>query len=439
MKIAVVSAAVLLLGRAFLSGEPSPPAEALPAAPAGMVSLPGGAYQPLYAKAATSRKVPASFLSTLPVTNGQFLDFVRAHPEWRRSQVLPERADQNYLRHWAGDLDLGPQAEQLKDAPVTAVSWFATRAFCEARGQRLPTQDEWEFAARADATRIDASTDQIFLGKLLEWYSKPNPAVLPSVHAAEPNVYGLRGLHGLVWEWVYDFNSTMILGDSRGDDSLERQLFCGSGSLLAGDVSNYAAFMRYAFRSSLKGNYCVGSLGFRTAQSIHPEAAVGPVSAIPYAHTSRWRTQENREVTLGSLGGKVRVITMGFTSCRYACSRIVSDLHRIELALGTDAGRIGIVFASIDPEADTPEAMAAFAAERNLSPERWTFLTGEEGGIRDLAVALAFKYQRVDQEFSHSNLIGVLDAKGNLVHREERLGADITPTVEAIKKLLANP
>ena len=417
------------------------PAQTENPAPAGMVHLPGGQYQPLYAKAATPRTVRGFFMSTAAVTNGQFLEFVRRNPQWQRSRVTRENADENYLRHWAGDLDLGPEAARLQAAPVTGVSWFAARAYCEAQGTRLPVQDEWEFAARADATRIDASTDQAFLKKLLEWYSKPNAAVLPAAGEAEANVYGLRGLHGQVWEWVHDFNSTMIIGDARGDDSLERKLFCGAGALQAGDVSNYAAFMRYAFRSSLKGNYCVGSLGFRMAQWLPGDVspAGAPVAANPYALTSRWRTGAGRETGLDTLAGKVRLVTMGFTSCRYSCSRIVSDIHRIEEALGPDADRIGIVFASIDPEGDTPAAMSAFATDRKLSPDRWTFLTGDQAGIRDLAVALDFKYQQVDKEFSHSNLIAVLDAKGNVVHRVESLGADIGPTVEAVKRLLASP
>ena len=411
-----------------------------PAAPPGMIHIPGGDYKPLYAKAAKPRKTPACFMSIVPVTNGEFLAFVKEHPEWQRSKVTREMADENYLRHWTGNLDPGPEAEQQKDAPVTHVSWFAARAYCAARGQRLPSQDEWEFAARADATRMDATTDQAFLRKLLEWYGKPATGILPPVQSAEANVYGLRGLHGLVWEWVQDFNSTMIVGDSRGDDSLERRLFCGAASLLASDVSNYAAFMRYAFRSSLKGSYCIGSLGFRTARSIHPEAsAAPPPAASAYDLTSRWRTQENREMVLSSLSGKVRVLTMGFTSCQYACPRIVGDLQRIETALGKEADKLGFVFVSIDSVRDTPEKLAAFAAERKITSGRWTFLNGNAEAVRDLAVAMAFKYQQVEQDFAHSNLIAVLDAKGNVVHREEALGADIQPAVAAIRKLLAQP
>jgi sulfatase modifying factor 1 len=420
---------------------PGAPDAGVPPTPPGMIYLPGGSYTPLYAKEAKPRAAPACFLSEVPVTNAKFLAFVKMNPSWQRSKVTKEMADANYLRDWAGDLDLGPQAEKMANAPVTNVSWFAARAYAEAEGHRLPTQDEWEFAARADATRIDASTDQKFLRKLLEWYAKPAVGGLPDVATTEANVYGLRGLHGLVWEWVHDFNSTMIVGDSRGDDSLERKLFCGAGSLLASDVSNYAAFMRYAFRSSLKGNYCVGSLGFRTAKSLYdePPSAPTPIAASPYELTSKWNSLSKNDIMLSSLKGKVRVVTMGFTSCRYACPRIVGDLQRIETALGTDAARVGFVFISIDPTRDTPEKLKAFAAERKIDLAHWEFLNGSADGIRDLAVALAFQYQQVEKDFAHSNLIAVVDAEGKVIHREEEIGADIKPSVDAIKKLLALP
>ena len=49
---------------------------------------------------------------------------------------------------------------------------------------------------------------------------------------------------------------------------LDRNLFCAGGSVGATDVSNYAAYMRYAFRASLKANYAVANLGFRCATAI---------------------------------------------------------------------------------------------------------------------------------------------------------------------------
>lgn len=412
------------------AGDPTEP-------PVGMVAIPGGSYTPLYTQEAQPRKVAPFFIDETLVTNRDFLSFVEEHPEWRRSRVEPTRADSKYLAHWRDDLD--PGDDVLLEAPVTNVSWFAAKAYCEAREKRLPTQDEWELVALADATRPDASKDKEFLKKLLEWYSQPAGGGLPPAAAAEANVYRIRGLHGLVWEWVHDFNASMVVGDSRSDGSLARRLFCGGESLFATDVNNYAAFMRYAFRSSLKGTYCVGSLGFRGARSTAPEIGGEPSGSFStiYDLPGVWETQDGETIPLSQLRGKPRVVTLGFTRCEYSCPRIFADMQRIEAALGPDAARIGLTFFSIDPLHDTPTTMSKKMADLKMDPSRWTFLAAPDDTARELAVALDFRFQEVQDAFAHSNLIAVLDADGRVVHREDSLGADIDPTVEALRRLLA--
>ncbi len=77
---------------------------------------------------------------------------------------------------------------------------------------------------------------------------------------------GVHDLHGLIWEWVDDFNSSTVTGDSRADTDTESNLFCGATSLSGSDLRNYATYMRYGMRSSLKGNYTGNNLGFRCAR-----------------------------------------------------------------------------------------------------------------------------------------------------------------------------
>ncbi len=60
----------------------------------------------------------------------------------------------------------------------------------------------------------------------------------------------------------------MIFGDSRDDGVLDRRFFCGASAQDAQDVDDYPAFMRYAFRSSLKADYCIHNLGFRCAKDL---------------------------------------------------------------------------------------------------------------------------------------------------------------------------
>jgi len=248
------------------------------AAAAGRVQIEGGLYRPLYRqpvrigaadsvtrRAVAVRVAPFEIDRNL-VTNGEFLEFVRAHPEWRRSRVSRLFADDSYLRHWRGDLDPGPRAPAT--SPVVNVSWFAARAYATAHGGRLPTVAEWELVASADETRRDASRDPRFLARIRDWYSRPAVAVLPPIGSGIRNAWGVEDLHTLVWEWTLDFNSALVSGESRADGSLDRTLFCGGGASNAADFADYAAFMRFAYRASLEADFTTGQLGFRTARSL---------------------------------------------------------------------------------------------------------------------------------------------------------------------------
>jgi sulfatase modifying factor 1 len=247
-------------------GTPAPAVEAT-AAPAGMALIPAGRYAPLVRTQDEPAEVAvdAFWLDVAPVTNAEFLAFVRANPTWRRSAITPLFADRGYLADWADDLELGPLAPPA--APVVRVSWFAARAYARWLGKRLPTTAEWEHAAAAGWTTPRGRDEPGFQAALLAWLTRPTPQPLPSTAAGRPNFHGVYDLHGLVWEWVSDFNTAMVTGESRGDTGLERNLFCGAGAAGLRDPSDFPAFMRSGFRSSVRASYAVPNLGFRCART----------------------------------------------------------------------------------------------------------------------------------------------------------------------------
>jgi formylglycine-generating enzyme required for sulfatase activity len=261
------------LGLAMAAGRPGSGATAAAPErppPQGMVAIPAGRFTPLFTEGARpagakapSVQVDAFFLDAVPVTNSQFLAFVQAQPRWQRSQVKRIFAESGYLADWADELALGPAAPP--DSPVTRVSWFAARAYCAAQGKGLPTMVQWEHAAAASATRPDGDADPEFAQQVIAWYSRPNPERFGPVGHGFRNVWGVFDLYGLVWEWTLDFNTALVTGESRADTALERGLYCGSGAVGASNFRDYAAFLRYGFRSSLNANYVVGNLGFRCA------------------------------------------------------------------------------------------------------------------------------------------------------------------------------
>lgn len=236
------------------------------AKPIEMALVPTGVYRPLLVQPGETNvvQVNAFLLDRLPVTNGDFLKFVQANPKWQRSKVKRLFADENYLKHWAGELELGPGVEM--DQPVTSVSWFAAKSYAVWQGKRLPTVAEWEYAAAAGITNLNGFEDGEFQTAVRRWYSTSSPAKLAPVGAGKANYWGLHDLHGLVWEWTADFNSSLVTGDARGDTGIERQLFCGAGSASGRNPSDFPGYLRYGFRSSLKAAYSIHNLGFRCAK-----------------------------------------------------------------------------------------------------------------------------------------------------------------------------
>lgn len=231
-----------------------------------MKEIEGGTYMGFIGQDSGRIVTVNSFkLDESPVTNGEFLEFLKKNPQWVKSKVTKLYADDLYLHNWKGDFEI-PEDTHM-DSPVTNVSWFAAKAYAESVGKRLPTVDEWEFAALADEVSKDASAKEEFTDYILGSYQLKG-GYKKSIKENNPNYYGLYDMYGMVWEWTEDFNTVMISGESRNDSSVNQTLFCSGAAITTSDLTNYAAFIRYAMRGGLKANYSVNNLGFRCAQDI---------------------------------------------------------------------------------------------------------------------------------------------------------------------------
>jgi len=133
--------------------------------------------------------LPAFAIDRTEVTRGQYNRCVRAHVCEETWIPRPTFHDPNQ--------------------PVVAVSWFAARAFCQWAGGRLPTEEEWEKAARGTDGRIypwgnDAPTPERAVFHQRMNIGHPEPV---GTHPAGDSPYGLHDMAGNVWEWtasVYD-------------------------------------------------------------------------------------------------------------------------------------------------------------------------------------------------------------------------------------------
>ncbi len=153
---------------------------------------------------------------------------------------------------------------------------------------------------------------------------------------------------------------------------------------------------------------------------------------------SQWTTQDNQEIVLEELQGKVLVMAMIYTSCQFACPRLVADMQRIEKEVAVDKrSDINLVLISIDPEHDQPDTLKQFAIENDLDPARWTLLQGNQDNVLEFAAVLGVQYQKISPvDFSHSNIISVFDHQGVLKYQQEGHGQDNTRIIGEIEALV---
>lgn len=227
-----------------------------------MVYIPGGEYKPFYSASDKLVTIAPFLMDERAVTNQEFLEFVKANPQWQKSNVKRIFADTGYLHTWPDDTHLPMNVSP--DAPVCNVSWFAAKAYAQAVGKRLPTLDEWEFVAMADASSPNARKKPEYSDAIIDLYSQKNRQY-NAVKQSPPNYWGIYNMFDLIWEWTDDFNSILSTLDSRNGQDEDKNLFCAGSATTATDVLNYAAFMRFALRSSIKANYTITNLGFRCA------------------------------------------------------------------------------------------------------------------------------------------------------------------------------
>jgi sulfatase modifying factor 1 len=176
----------------------------------------------------------------------------------------------------------GPTSRAQPNDPVTHISWNDAQAYAKWRGTRLPTEAEWEFAARGGLSGKTYSWGDELApnGKqMANWWQGNFPVKntladghrgVAAVASFPANGFGLFDMTGNVWEWVSDrFGASYYAHspafDPRGPETGGQRVTRGGSFLCA---TNLCANYRVSGRSSATPDSSVSHIGFRTVKDI---------------------------------------------------------------------------------------------------------------------------------------------------------------------------
>ena len=150
------------------------------------------------------------------------------------------------------------------DCPVDFVSWDDAKSYCNNVGKRLPTEAEWEYAARGGTTTKYYWGDSVI--EEYAWFERDSVGTIHAVGQKKPNSNGLYDMSGNVWEWVADwydkrYYASSPASDPKGPDSGDTHVLRG------GSWSSNARIMRNSSRNWDEHGYSYDNLGFRCARN----------------------------------------------------------------------------------------------------------------------------------------------------------------------------
>ena len=231
-----------------------------------MVLIPGGEFEMGkghekgydYSPAHTV-KIDSFYMDNQKVTNAEYFQFCT-----KTGYKLPE--------FW--NTDLFKCGEKYPNYPVVGISWMDATKYAEWAGKRLPTEAEWEYAARGGLINKDYPngnewTKERAVQKTSGWQNLTSP-----VKKQPPNGYGLYDMSGNVWEWVADYYSADYYSESEFHNPTGPKT--GTFRVIRGGSWHSGPMCKKVyFRKGLPGPWCDFAVGFRCVKDINPINIIG--------------------------------------------------------------------------------------------------------------------------------------------------------------------
>ena len=165
----------------------------------------------------------------------------------------------------------------------------------------------------------------------------------------------------------------------------------------------------------------LGHKEYSTESGMQGLAEIGPAPDFELT------THDKQQLRLSDLRGKVVALTFMFTSCVDVCPLLTMKMVGMQKALGSDFGsNIYFISVTVDPQVDKPEVLAGYAAALGSDTSGWSFLTGSEADIRQMARSYGVIHQKHEAgDVDHNLLTSIIDRNGML--RVQYMGSRFDP------------